>query len=183
MSRLTLHIGVPLLMIGGLHPASFKKQGKPDTFRMEHLYRFTKFPVCWWMLFPLRKPAGLYPIGNDLKAAQIDPFVDLVTDLNIIVSKTSGIEDPFEKLAVRKELVQRLLARKLSMLERCIPEGSDWIVGPHIPIVDVAIWRLLGWFTLGILSGLPPDLLKISPKSSGSVWLRIAILRFKNRWR
>ena len=110
------------------------------------------------------KLVGLYPTDNDLKAAQIDPFVDLATDLNIMVSKTSSIEDASEKLAARKELVQRLLARKLAMLERCIPEGSDWIVGPHIPIVDVAIWRLLGWFTLGILDGLPPDLLKNFPK-------------------
>ncbi len=109
------------------------------------------------------KLAGLYPTDNDLKAAQIDQFVDLATDLNIMVSKTSSIEGPSEKLAARKELAQGPLARKLSMLERCIPEGSDWIVGPKVTIADVAIWRLLGWLTSGILDGLPTDLLKGFP--------------------
>ena len=74
------------------------------------------------------------------------------------------IENPAEKLAARKELAQGLLARKLTMLERCIPEGSDWIVGPQVTIADVAIWRLLGWLTSGILDGLPADLLKNFPK-------------------
>lgn len=110
------------------------------------------------------KLAGLYPKDDDLKAAQIDQFVDLATDLNIMVSKTSSIENPSEKIAARKELADGLLARKLAMLERCIPEGSDWIIGPQITIADVAIWRLLGWFTSGILDGLPTDLLKNFPK-------------------
>ena len=110
------------------------------------------------------KLAGLYPTDNDLKAAQIDQFLDLATDFNIMVSKTGSIENPAEKLAARKELAQGLLARKLTMLERCIPEGSDWIVGPQVTIADVAIWRLLGWLTSGILDGLPADLLKNFPK-------------------
>ena len=110
------------------------------------------------------KLAGLYPTDNDLKAAQIDQFMDLATDLNIMVSKTNIIEDPSEKLVARKELAQGLLVRKLSMFERCISEGSDWIVGPKITIADVAIWRLLGWLTLGILDGRPTDLLKGFPK-------------------
>ena len=81
-----------------------------------------------------------------------------------MVSKTGSIEHPAEKRAARKELVQGALNKKLSMLERCIPEASEWIVGPQITIADVAIWRLLGWLTSGILDGLPTDILKGCPK-------------------
>ena len=87
----------------------------------------------------------------------------MATDLNVMVSKTSSIEDPAEKVAARKELAQGLLARKLSMLERCIPEGSDWIVGPKITIADIAIWRLLGWLSSGILDSIPTHILKGFP--------------------
>ena len=91
------------------------------------------------------------------------PIDRMATDLNVMVSKTSSIEDPAEKVAARKELAQGLLARKLSMLERCIPEGSDWIVGPKITIADIAIWRLLGWLSSGILDGIPTHILKGFP--------------------
>ena len=81
-----------------------------------------------------------------------------------MVSKTGSIENPAEKRDARTELAQGALNKKLSMLERCIPVGSDWIIGPHITIADVAIWRLLGCLTSGILDGLPTDLLKDFPK-------------------
>ena len=50
-------------------------------------------------------------------------------------------------MAARLELANGPLKRKLGMLERSIPEGSDWIVPPSISIADIAIWRVLGWFT------------------------------------
>ena len=50
------------------------------------------------------------------------------------------------------------------MLERSILEGSDWIVPPSISIADSAIWRVLGWFTSGLLDGMPKDLLADFPK-------------------
>ena len=92
------------------------------------------------------------------------PIDRMATDLNVMVSKTGSIENPAEKRAARKELAQGALNKKLSMLERCIPVGSDWIIGPQITIADIAIWRLLGWLTSGILDGLPTDLLKDFPK-------------------
>ena len=69
-----------------------------------------------------------------------------------------------KKLAARLELANGPLKRKLGMLERLIPEGSDWIVPPSIGIADIAIWRVLGWFTSGLLDGIPKDLLAYFPK-------------------
>ena len=50
------------------------------------------------------------------------------------------------------------------MLERSIQEGPDWIVPSSISIADIAIWRVLGWFTSGLLGGMPKDLLTDFPK-------------------
>ena len=56
------------------------------------------------------------------------------------------------------------MKRKLEMLERSIPDRSDWIVLPSISIADIAIWRVLGWLTSGLLDGMPKDLLTDFPK-------------------
>ena len=110
------------------------------------------------------KLSGLYPTDNHLKAAQIDQFIDFATDLNTMVSSTNQIQNEDQKLAARLELATGPLKRKLGMLERLIPEGSDWIVPNSISIADIAIWRVLGWFTSGLLDGMPKDLLADFPK-------------------
>ena len=110
------------------------------------------------------KLSGLYPTDDHLKAAQIDQFIDFATDLNTMVSSTNQIQDEDQKLATRLELANGPLKRKLGMLERLIQEGSDWIVSTSISIADIAIWRVLGWFTSGLLDGMPKNLLSDFPK-------------------
>ena len=72
-----------------------------------------------------------------------------------MVSSTNQTKDEEQKLAARLKLANGPLKRKLGMLERSILEGSDWIVPPSISIADIAIWRVLGWFTSGLLDGMP----------------------------
>ena len=110
------------------------------------------------------KLSGLYPTDDHLKAAQIDQFIDFATDLNTMVSSTNQTKDEEQKLAARLKLANGPLKRKLGMLERSILEGSDWIVPPSISIADIAIWRVLGWVTSGLLDGMPKDLLTDFPK-------------------
>ena len=81
-----------------------------------------------------------------------------------MVSNTNQTKDEEQKLAARLKLANGPLKRKLGMLERSILEGSDWIVPPSISIADIAIWRVLGWFTSGLLDGMPKDLLTDFPK-------------------
>jgi glutathione S-transferase len=50
------------------------------------------------------------------------------------------------------------------MLEKNISSDSEWLVTSNISIADVAIWRLLGWLSSGILDGMPTDLLSGFPK-------------------
>ncbi len=110
------------------------------------------------------KLSGLYPTDDHCKAAQIDQFIDFATDLSTIVFSTNQFKDENQKLAARLELANGPLKRKLGMLERSIQEGSDWIVPSSISIADIAIWRVLGWFTSGLLDGMPKDLLTDFPK-------------------
>ena len=81
-----------------------------------------------------------------------------------MVSSTNQTKDEKQKLAARLELANGPLKRKLGMLEHSIPDGSDWIVPPSLSIADIAIWRVLGWFTSGLLDGMPKDLLADFPK-------------------
>ena len=173
VSRITLHIGGITFEDRRVQSADFQNAKETGQLKDGTILPFHQIPCLLVDGVPIAqtagiarfcgKLAGLYPTDDDLKAAQIDQFVDLATDLNVMVSKTSSIEDLAEKVAARKELAQGLLARKLSMLERCIPEGSDWIVGPKITIADIAIWRLLGWLSSGILDGIPTHILKGFP--------------------
>ena len=57
-----------------------------------------------------------------------------------MVSSTNQTKDEEQKFAAWLELANSPLKRKLGMLERSIPGGSDWIVPPSISIADIAIW-------------------------------------------
>ena len=81
-----------------------------------------------------------------------------------MVSSTNQIQDEDQKFAARLELANGPLKRNLGMLERSIAEGSDWIVPTSISIADIAIWRILGWFSSGLLDGITKDLITEFPK-------------------
>jgi glutathione S-transferase len=98
------------------------------------------------------KLANLYPQNNNLEAAKIDQFIDMATDLTVLVASTK-VED-------RENLVIGELSRKLSILNKSIELSNNYLVNNNISIADIAIWRLMGWLTSGSLDGIPLDLLK-----------------------
>ena len=98
------------------------------------------------------KLANLYPQNNNLEAAKIDQFIDMATDLTVLVASTK-VED-------RNNLVIGELSRKLSILNKSIELSNNYLVNNNISIADIAIWRLMGWLTSGSLDGIPLDLLK-----------------------
>ena len=110
------------------------------------------------------KQSGLYPTNDDVKAAKIDEFIDFATDLTVMVSSTRNETDESERIKVRRDLSKGPIKRKLSMLEKNIINNSEWLVTSNISVADVAIWRLLGWLSSGILDGMPTDLLSSFPK-------------------
>ena len=110
------------------------------------------------------KLSGLYPTHDDVNAAKIDDFIDFATDLTVMIYNTPNKTDEEKKRKARRDLATGPLKRKLSMLEKNISSDSEWLVTSNISIADVAIWRLLGWLSSGILDGMPTDLLSGFPK-------------------
>ena len=112
------------------------------------------------------KISGLYPKNNDLLAARIDQFLDIATDITFLISSTTKEEDDEKRKQVRGELFSGELSRKLNMVEKNITENSDWILGREtgITIADIAIWRLIGWLSGGMLDGMPTNLVDKFPK-------------------
>ena len=110
------------------------------------------------------KLSVLYPTHDDVNSAKIDDFIDFATDLTVMIDNTPNKTDEEKKRKVRRDLVTGPLKRKLSMLEKNISSDSEWLVTSNISIADVAIWRLLGWLSSGILDGMPTDLLSGFPK-------------------
>ena len=64
----------------------------------------------------------------------------------------------------RKLLVNKLLPRWFRYLENLLSEDeSTWFV-EKMSIADLAIWRLLGWLTSGIIDGIPTSIIDDFPK-------------------
>ena len=109
------------------------------------------------------KVSNLYS-DDILKAAKIDQIIDAATDITNIVSPTIREKDEVKKMEDRKVLVNKLLPRWFKYLENLLSEDeSTWFV-EKITIADIAIWRLLGWLTSGIIDGIPTSVVDDFPK-------------------
>ena len=109
------------------------------------------------------KISNLY--GDDmLKAAKIDQIIDAATDITNVVSPTIREKDEVKKIEDRKILVNKLLPRWFRYLENLLSEDdSIWFV-EKMTIADIAMWRLLGWLTSGIIDGIPTSIIDDFPK-------------------
>ena len=109
------------------------------------------------------KASNLYADDN-LKAAKIDQIIDAATDITNLVSPTIREKDLDKKMDDRKLLVNKLLPRWFRYLENLLSEDdSIWFV-EKMTIADIAMWRLLGWLTSGIIDGIPTSIIDDFPK-------------------
>jgi len=111
------------------------------------------------------KLTNLYPIKDNVKAAIIDQFIDIATDITVLIATTKA-ED-------RKELIKGKLPRKLDILNKSINISNDYLVGNNISIADIAIWRLMGWVTSGNLDGIPSDIIIKKYKNISKICLLV----------
>ena len=62
-------------------------------------------------------------------------------------------------------LKNKLLPRWFKYLENILSqETSEWFVENKMTIADIAMWRLLGWLTSGIIDGIPTTIVDNYPK-------------------
>ena len=109
------------------------------------------------------KISNLYA-DHMLKAAKIDQIIDAATDITNLVSPTIREKDEVKKIEDRKILVNKLLPRWFRYLENLLLEDdSIWFV-EKMTIADIAMWRLLGWLTSGIIDGIPTSIIDDFPK-------------------
>ena len=111
------------------------------------------------------KLSGMYPRDDHVLAAQIDQVIDFATDITGLVANCGVGESLDVKIDLRRALVAGDLARKLKILEKNLNEGEKWVVGSQLGLPDIALWRLMGWLSSGMVDGIPVDLLKDFPKT------------------
>merc|ERR1712186_241651 len=86
------------------------------------------------------KQGGFYPRDDDLAAAKIDEIIDTATDITMAIGRTFGMADA-EKMAARAVLGKETLA----------------------------MYRLVGWISGGVLDGLPTNLVDSYPQIKANV--------------
>jgi glutathione S-transferase len=110
------------------------------------------------------KLSGLYPNENAMDAALSDQVIDMATDLTVLLSPSGSETNEEKKRSMREELAEGALVRKISFLEELLEGGEgDWFVGKNITIADLAIWRLMGWLSSGMIDYLPTNLIAPFP--------------------
>ena len=110
------------------------------------------------------KISNLYS-NDDFNAAKIDQIIDTATDITNLVSPTIREKNEQKKIEDRKNLTNKLLPRWFKYLENLLSdENSEWFVENKMTIADIAMWRLLGWLTSGIIDGIPTTIVNDFPK-------------------
>ena len=98
------------------------------------------------------KLSNLYPKDDDLLAAQIDQFIDILTDITTLISST--------KLENRDIDFLKSIKRKLSILNKAINKKNNFLVKDYFSIADIAIWSFMCWLTGGNIESVPKDIAK-----------------------
>ena len=108
------------------------------------------------------KLSGLYPTNNNYEAALIDQVIEACQDINFMYTLSNRDKDPEKKKIAREILANKHLPKWFQFLENLFISNnkSIWFVGENMSIADLAVWRLLGWFTSGIIDGVPHDILE-----------------------
>jgi glutathione S-transferase len=127
------------------------------------------------------KLSGLYPKKNDVLGLKIDQFLDLMTDITVLIFNVGRNENPEQKKIKRKEFFNTEFNRKLKMLETNISDDSRYIIKDNFNIADIALWSFVNWITSGTIDGFPKDFLKNFPKIK-KVFLEVNAIPELQKW-
>ncbi len=105
--------------------------------------------------------AGLYPVDDPLQALKVDEVLGVVEDINCLLSPSLHEEDTERKMAMRKVLADETLPFWMGCLDRLLVAngGTGFLVGDRLTIADLKLYWLVDWLTMGILDGIPKELI------------------------
>ena len=109
------------------------------------------------------KLSGLYPIDDDLLAAKIDQVIDMATDITVLFSNYRKTSENEIILKNRKVFFEKFIMNKLTLLENLLISETSLSNGTTLFISDIAVWRVLGWLSSGIIDGFPTDFIHKLP--------------------
>lgn len=109
--------------------------------------------------------SGLYPKNNLIDALRVDELLDSISEINYALYPSMRETNAEKKLALRETFTMEVLPNWLKAIEARLLSNteSNYLVGEQLTIADLALCRLIAWFTSGILDGVPKDVIKPYP--------------------
>jgi len=110
------------------------------------------------------KLSGLYPADDLVRSALVDQVIDMASEITDLLGPSNAETNEEKKKQMRLSLVATALRNKISYLEEQLErDGQEWCVGESMTIADIAVWRLFGWLTSGMIDYFPTSLLAPFP--------------------
>ena len=127
------------------------------------------------------KLSGLYPKNDELLAAKIDQIIDICTDMTVLFSNYRKNVETIIKHNKRKEFFDNILMNKMKLLENMLLNDNYFKDLNSLSIAEIAIWRIFGWFSSGLIEGFPTNFVK-QLKTIQMICLKLEQFDFVKEW-
>ena len=127
------------------------------------------------------KLSGLYPKNDDLLAAKIDQIIDICTDMTVLFSNYRKNIETNINPNKRKEFFDSILMDKMKLLENMLLNDNYFKDLNSLSIAEIAIWRIFGWFSSGLIEGFPTNFVK-QLKTIQMICLKVEKFDFVKEW-
>ena len=127
------------------------------------------------------KLSGLYPKNDELLAAKIDQIIDICTDMTVLFSNYRKNVETIIKHNKRKEFFDNIIMKKMKLLENILLNDSTFKDPKALSIAEIAIWRIFGWFSSGLIEGFPTNFVK-QLKTIQMICLKVEKFDFVKEW-
>ena len=127
------------------------------------------------------KLSGLYPKNDELLAAKIDQIIDICTDMTVLFSNYRKNIETKIKHNKRKEFFDNIIMKKMKLLENILLNDSIFKDPKALSIAEIAIWRIFGWFSSGLIEGFPTNFVK-ELKTIQMICLKVENFDFIKKW-
>lgn len=103
--------------------------------------------------------AGMKP-ADAWGQAKVDEMINALTDCTVTIGATFRLAAD-QKVPERQKLIASggRLHMQLSGIERLLQENgvAGFVYGKSLTIADLALWRMVGWISGGVIDGIPKD--------------------------